>query len=178
MRPETPAHPDGTPDDSADEAPDEGNVGELVARLTDPTRPLGRREQGRALGSLSGALLGSARAAGRASVLGGRWLTDLLIDTAPRIPLRDLSTLRQQHPGLTDEELAEALVAAAAKASGNAVFPSAIAAKFSNETPTKQRFHTCLDQYRANKASGANGGLKWVQKGGGYYSQCNAQLKK
>lgn len=67
---------------------------------------------------------------------------------------------------------------AASKATGNAVFPSAVAAKFSSETPTKQRFHTCLDQYRANKASGANGGLKWVQKGGGYYSQCNAQLKK
>ncbi|MDO9381980.1 MAG: hypothetical protein Q7T86_03865 [Hyphomicrobiaceae bacterium] len=67
---------------------------------------------------------------------------------------------------------------AASKASGNAVFPSAIAAKFSSQTPTKQRFNTCLEQYRANKASGANGGLKWVQKGGGYYSQCNAQLKK
>lgn len=67
---------------------------------------------------------------------------------------------------------------AAAKATANAVFPSAVAAKFSSETPTKQRFRTCLEQYRANKASGANGGLKWVQKGGGYYSQCNAQLKK
>src|ERR1700757_466999 len=23
----------------------------------------------------------------------------------------------------------------------------------------------------------ANGGLKWIQKGGGYYSECNKQLK-
>ena len=77
-----------------------------------------------------------------------------------------------------NSEAEKPAAAPAAKATGNAVFPSAIAAKFASETPTKQRFHTCLDQYRANKASGANGGLKWVQKGGGYYSQCNAQLKK
>ena len=37
--------------------------------------------------------------------------------------------------------------------------------------------HTCLDQYRANKASNGNGGLKWIQKGGGYYSLCNKGLK-
>lgn len=68
--------------------------------------------------------------------------------------------------------------AAAPKAtSGAAVFPGAISAKFSSETPTKQRFHTCLEQYRANKTTGGNGGLRWVQKGGGYYSQCNAKLK-
>lgn len=37
--------------------------------------------------------------------------------------------------------------------------------------------HTCLDQYHANKAGGGNGGLKWIQKGGGYYSECNKRLK-
>jgi hypothetical protein len=36
---------------------------------------------------------------------------------------------------------------------------------------------TCLDQYRANKANNANGGLKWIQKGGGYYSECVKRLK-
>ncbi len=30
---------------------------------------------------------------------------------------------------------------------------------------------------RANKAGNANGGLKWIQKGGGYYSECNKHLK-
>ena len=34
-----------------------------------------------------------------------------------------------------------------------------------------------LDQYKANKATNANGGLKWLQKGGGYYSQCVKKLK-
>jgi hypothetical protein len=91
-------------------------LGELVVRLTDPNQPGGRREQGRALAALTGALGSSARGAGRASVLGGRWLTDLLIDTAPRIPLRDLVTLQTQYPGLTADELAESLVSTAAKA--------------------------------------------------------------
>lgn len=61
--------------------------------------------------------------------------------------------------------------------SGGAVFPSTVASKYSSETPAKQRFHTCRDQYNTNKAAGGNGSLKWIQKGGGYYSQCNARLK-
>ncbi|WP_028348154.1 hypothetical protein [Bradyrhizobium murdochi] len=67
--------------------------------------------------------------------------------------------------------------APAATPSGPATFPSAVDAKYSKETATKQRFHTCLDQYNANKASNANGGMKWIQKGGGYYSECNKKLK-
>jgi hypothetical protein len=43
--------------------------------------------------------------------------------------------------------------------------------------PGKARMHTCLDQYRANQATNGNGGLKWIQKGGGYYSECNRRLK-
>ena len=67
---------------------------------------------------MTGAVAGSARSAGRASVLGGRWLTDLLIDTAPRLPLRDLPTLRAQHPGRSADDLAETLISGAAKATG------------------------------------------------------------
>jgi hypothetical protein len=58
-----------------------------------------------------------------------------------------------------------------------AIFPSAVAPRYRDETAGKARMHTCLDQYRLNKASNANGGLKWVQKGGGYYSECNRRLK-
>jgi hypothetical protein len=29
----------------------------------------------------------------------------------------------------------------------------------------------------ANKTSNGNGSLKWIQKGGGYYSECNKRLK-
>ncbi len=62
-------------------------------------------------------------------------------------------------------------------ATGNAVFPSAVSSKYSSESAGKARMHTCLDQYNANKANNANGGLKWIEKGGGYYSQCNKHLK-
>ena len=67
--------------------------------------------------------------------------------------------------------------AAPAAPSGPVTYPNAVDSKYSKETATKQRFHTCLDQYNANKAGNANGGLKWVQKGGGYYSECNKKLK-
>ena len=59
----------------------------------------------------------------------------------------------------------------------NAVFPTAVDSKYSNEKPGRARRKTCLDQYKANKATSANGGLKWLQKGGGYYSQCTTKLK-
>lgn len=60
---------------------------------------------------------------------------------------------------------------------GGVVFPNAISSKYSTESAGKQRMHTCLDQYKANKANGGNGTLRWIQQGGGYYSQCNARLK-
>ena len=67
--------------------------------------------------------------------------------------------------------------AAAPAAVGNAVFPSAVNSKYSKESAGKARMETCLDQYKANKAGNGNGGLKWIQKGGGYYSECNKRLK-
>ncbi len=67
--------------------------------------------------------------------------------------------------------------APAAAPSGPAVFPSAVDAKYSKESAGKARMHTCVDQYNANKATNGNGGMKWIEKGGGYYSQCNAKLK-
>lgn len=71
---------------------------------------------------------------------------------------------------------APAKPAAAPAAPGKAVFPTAVSAKYAAETAGKQRMHTCLDQYNANKATNGNGDLKWIQKGGGYYSECNKRL--
>ncbi len=59
----------------------------------------------------------------------------------------------------------------------NAVFPDAIAPKYSGEKPDKARTLTCADQFTANKATNANDGLKWIEKGGGYYSECVSRLK-
>lgn len=113
--PDNQPHASGDPGPGHAEPTGSPHVGALVARLVERPDGAGRRDQGRALGSLTTALAASARTAGRASVLGGRWLTDLLVDVAPRIPVRDLQTLQAQHPGLGQEDLAEALIAGAAK---------------------------------------------------------------
>ncbi len=60
---------------------------------------------------------------------------------------------------------------------GSAVFPTAISPDFASEKPAKARLKTCSKQFQANKATNANGGLKWIQKGGGYWSECNKRLK-
>ena len=81
-------------------------------------------------------------------------------------------------PAAAKEAKKEAAPAAAPAApSGPAVYPTAVDQKYSKESEGKARMHTCVDQYNANKATGANGGLKWIQKGGGYYSECTKKLK-
>jgi hypothetical protein len=72
---------------------------------------------------------------------------------------------------------AAATPAAAPAPAGNAVFPNAVDPKYAKETGGKARMHTCVDQYNANKAGTGNGGMKWIMKGGGYYSECNKKLK-
>src|SRR5580704_7115164 len=62
-------------------------------------------------------------------------------------------------------------------APSTAVLPSAISPTYANEKPYKARLKTCSDQYKANKAVNANGGLKWIQKGGGYWSECKKHLQ-
>jgi hypothetical protein len=74
-------------------------------------------------------------------------------------------------------EAKPAAAPAAATPVGNAVFPSAVDPKYAKETAGKGRMHTCVDQYNANKTTNGNGGMKWIQKGGGYYSECNKKLK-
>jgi hypothetical protein len=58
-----------------------------------------------------------------------------------------------------------------------AVFPSTIAPKYSGASPDKARMLTCADQFKANKPTNGNGGLKWIEKSGGYYSECVSRLK-
>ncbi len=72
---------------------------------------------------------------------------------------------------------AKQAAAPAPAATGNAVFPPAVSQKYSTESAGKARMHTCLDQYNVNKAGNANGGLTWIQKGCGYYSECNKRLR-
>ena len=58
-----------------------------------------------------------------------------------------------------------------------AVFPAAVAPKYSGENPDKARTLTCADQFTANKATNGNGSLKWIDKDGGYYAECVSRLK-
>jgi hypothetical protein len=64
-----------------------------------------------------GGRAGSGTSSGRASDKGGPTglLSDLLDAAAPRLPIRDAARLRAAHPGATDGEIADALVARAAK---------------------------------------------------------------
>ena len=71
----------------------------------------------------------------------------------------------------------EAAPAAAPMPSGPVMFPIAVDPKYAKESAGKARMHTCVDQYNANKTTNANGGMKWIEKGGGYYSECNKRLK-
>ncbi len=103
-----------TPDSpDAPDAPDQLTAD--VARLSEDG--LDRRERRRLLGRLVTGLGRSARSAGIASVSGGRWLTDLVVQAAPHLTIRDLETLRAHHDQRTGDALAESLVRSASRVS-------------------------------------------------------------
>ncbi|RFU19016.1 hypothetical protein [Geodermatophilus marinus] len=54
-------------------------------------------------------------AEGGAGPFPGAVVGDLLAAAAPHLPVRDAATLRAEHPGLSDDEIADALVARAAR---------------------------------------------------------------
>jgi hypothetical protein len=77
----------------------------------------------------------------------------------------------------TRHQLAAALASSEPTRCSGPVFPTQIAPQYASEPPGKARLRTCLDQYNANKVSDANGGLKWIEPGGGYFGACNNRLK-
>ena len=79
----------------------------------------------------------------------------------------------KQVAATTEKEPAKATI----KAPKGVAFPSAVDKKYSSETPGKARLKTCVDSYHKNKNDGTLGDLKWIQKGGGYWSLCNTALK-
>jgi hypothetical protein len=100
--------------DRPDHRPDD-EVAELVGRLAGP-EPIAGRERRRLLRRLADVLATSAARARASGVGGGRWLADVYLSVAPRVPIRDLATLQEHYYGLTGEALAEDLVRTAAKA--------------------------------------------------------------
>jgi hypothetical protein len=65
----------------------------------------------------------------------------------------------------------------AAAPAGPATYPTAIDPQFAKEPAARARLHTCAAQWKVNKAANTTGGLRWIQKGGGYWSECNKRLK-
>ncbi len=66
---------------------------------------------------------------------------------------------------------------AATNQAGALILPKAISPKYASEDPGQARLHTCVDQYNANKATNGNGGMLWVERGGGYWTACNQTLR-
>ncbi|MEV4617021.1 hypothetical protein AB0K43_31150 [Kitasatospora sp. NPDC049258] len=114
-RAEPAAEPEPIPQDAA---------GELAALSTEleqgsvAARRSGVRRTAALVASTARTLRRGGTAAAKGAGYGSRALADRLLRTAPRIPVRDLPTLRAQHPEATDpEQLADLLVAGALRAS-------------------------------------------------------------
>src|SRR5262245_11907352 len=87
---------------------DGDGMADALARLTENNLDTGERR--RALGQLAAAI----RRRGFRDVFRPKaamgWIADTVVDVAPRIPIRDLPTLRGHFPGMTDMEIAARLV--------------------------------------------------------------------
>ena len=89
-------------------------VGPVVP--ADRPAPAARRRAAAVRDGIREGLREGVRKGGSRARAGLSYLADRIIEMAPRIPVRDLATLRRQFPGLGPEELADKLVAGAAKA--------------------------------------------------------------
>jgi hypothetical protein len=69
-----------------------------------------RTAAAKSLAALVPVLTRSARHAGVGAITAGRWLTDVVLEIAPHIPVRNAATLRLHHPGRTDAQIADALI--------------------------------------------------------------------
>ena len=75
-------------------------------------------EHGRSISQRGRSVAGrGTRLAGRGVQAGTRWLASEVLALAPRLPVRDLATLRTQFPGKSPDELADALIEGASRAS-------------------------------------------------------------
>ncbi|MDX3523389.1 hypothetical protein [Streptomyces scabiei] len=106
---------------SLERAPDTASGGatdepeRLPVPVEAPAPVTGRRAAVVRAGLKEGLKVGARKSGDRARA-GLAYITDRIIETAPRIPVRDLAALRAQFPGLGPEQIADKLVAGAAYA--------------------------------------------------------------
>lgn len=97
-----------------------GVLADVVAAVAGAARSARSDDGGRRTAGGSDRATGAGRGAdgGSRSWAPGGLLTDLLDAAAPRLPIRDRERLRRAHPGASDGEIADALVARAARLTG------------------------------------------------------------
>jgi hypothetical protein len=105
----------GTARDSAAGDPVRGAGRAAAAGLRDVVGAVASAVGAARSGGGSATAAAEASAAPRGERTPGAVLGDLLAAAAPRLPIRDGAALRRAHPGATDAEIAEALVARAAR---------------------------------------------------------------
>jgi hypothetical protein len=99
-----------------DQQPDDllpARVAELAGEISEARTEPKRRRLAKGIPRLAGR---GGRTAWTGLQFGGRWLTSQVLAMAPRLPVRNIETLRRQFPGRTPEELADALIDGAARA--------------------------------------------------------------
>jgi|SRR5215472_12074906 len=125
-----------------------GRAAELATEITEAKGPLERRRLSAsfAAAARSGARVTGrgVRAARRGFGFGTGWLAGQVMAMAPRLRVRDQAALREQFPGKTPDDIADALIKGASRASaavGGAVggwaalpVPPALAAELAAET--------------------------------------------
>lgn len=104
-------------DDRPPQAPeqDEGSKRGVLRRVTEPARL--QLERVKPASARIEAVRRGVRRGGQGAKAGIGYLVDRVIELAPRVPVRDLATLRRHFPGLGPEEIADKLVAGASHAS-------------------------------------------------------------
>ena len=108
----------GRAQDHRADASGQAPPGETEDRLAETLeRAASGETDARTLVRAGGLALSSLRSAGARAVASGRWLADVVIRVAARLPARDLDALSRHHDGLLGDRLAEALVRAASRSS-------------------------------------------------------------
>ncbi|MFI8965313.1 hypothetical protein ACIGO8_24740 [Streptomyces sp. NPDC053493] len=107
--------PGPDPDQPAPGTPDDTRKGGVLKRVANPARV--QLDRIKLDSARIEAVRRGVRRGGQGAKAGLGYLVDRVIEIAPRVPVRDLDTLRRQFPGLGPEQLADKLVAGAAHAS-------------------------------------------------------------